>query len=345
MIHVRSVYPRRRIAAFDAIDAYNTLLIAAFNRVDGIAAATCEPDAMWGARCDALLIQYNPFSYGRWGVAPSLVVRLAAARLRRPRVRVFLVVHEPYVAIAGVKTILMAAWHRVQLFALTCLVHSVVVPSSDAARRIGSFPHPPVVVPVGSNLPDRQDRRDEARGSLEVGPGDVVIVVFGASAAGRSMAHVAAGLRAAVERAPSVSLLVLGTGHELPSVVDGVAVHRPGALPADDVARLMAAGDLFLSAYDDGVSTRRGALMAALQHGLAVVGTTAGRSDAVLVASRGLQLVPVGDTGAFAEAVGRLAADEAERRDRGNAARELYFACFDWDVIVEQLRPILRSPG
>lgn len=83
--------------------------------------------------------------------------------------------------------------------------------------------------------------------------------------------------------------------------------------------------------------------MAALQHGLAVVGTDAGRSDAVLTGSPALQLVSVGDVDAFAEAVAHLARDEPERKARGAAACQLYHERFDWDVIVKQLLPILRT--
>ena len=42
----------------------------------------------------ALVVQYNPFSWGRRGVAPALVLALAIIRWRRPRVRVLLVIHE-----------------------------------------------------------------------------------------------------------------------------------------------------------------------------------------------------------------------------------------------------------
>jgi glycosyltransferase involved in cell wall biosynthesis len=343
MTRIRSVYPHIRAGAVDAIDAYNRLLVEAFGRIDGIDAATCSPTELRGGACDALLIQYNPFSYGRWGIAPSLVMRLARARLRAGRPHVCLVVHEPYVAARGPRTTVMAAWQRVQLLALACLADSVVVPSTDAARRVGRRLCRPMVVPVGSNLPDRRSCREETRTALQVQPHDVVLVVFGASTAGRSLAHTSAAVRAAADCGKGVVLLVLGSGHDLPEHLEGIVVHRPGALPAEDVSRLIAAGDLFLAPYDDGVSTRRGALMAALQHGIAVVGTTAGRSDPTLVGSSALHLVTIGDVAAFAEEVARLTADETQRRASGAAARRLYVECFDWDVIARQLLPIIRA--
>ena len=45
-------------------------------------------------RYDWIVLQYQPFMYGRWGVAPWLVAALARLRLRRRRPRVALMAHE-----------------------------------------------------------------------------------------------------------------------------------------------------------------------------------------------------------------------------------------------------------
>ena len=55
------------------------------------------------------------------------------------------------------------------------------------------------------------------------------------------------------------------------------------AEPADEVSRRLSAADLNLSAFIDGVSTRRGSLMAALQHGVASVGTRGYLTDQMLL--------------------------------------------------------------
>lgn len=346
MTRIRSVYPPRALGAIDAIAAYNDLLVAALHRAGYGDAAPARLTVRSLADSDVVLIQYNPFSYGRWGVAPSLVTRLALLRRRAPRCHVCLVVHEPYVAASGLKGGAMTAWQWAQLHALMRLSHSVVAPSSDAARRCGRRPRQAVVIPVGSNLPDRRVDRGRARASIGADTDTSVLVVFGASNAGRSGAHVAAAVRALAECAHDVILLVLGSEYDAPADLPRtVRVIRPGPMPSEDVAYHMAAGDVFLAPYVDGVTTRRGALMAALQHGLPVVGTTVGRSDSLLTSSLGLELVTLSDVGGFAAAVKRVSQDASARHARGHAARRLYVEHFDWDIVAASMLSLVVGPS
>ena len=64
---------------------------------------------------DAVLVQYNPFSYGRWGFAPWLVALTWALRLRRREPRIALMVHEPYVPMITWRSTVMGLWQRAQL--------------------------------------------------------------------------------------------------------------------------------------------------------------------------------------------------------------------------------------
>ena len=44
---------------------------------------------------DWLILQYNPFSYGRWGLNPFLPMVIRRIRRRCPQTRIALMVHEP----------------------------------------------------------------------------------------------------------------------------------------------------------------------------------------------------------------------------------------------------------
>ena len=91
-----------------------------------------------------------------------------------------------------------------------------------------------------------------------------------------------------------------------------------------EIARRLAAADIF-SPLIDGVSTRRGTLMAALQHGLPIVGTAGPLTDSILLESgSALSLVAVGDRDGFADEVRRLADEAAERQSMRRAGRRLY---------------------
>jgi glycosyltransferase involved in cell wall biosynthesis len=109
-------------------------------------------------------------------------------------------------------------------------------------------------------------------------------------------------------------------------------------LPAADVAGCLAASDLYLSPFVDGVSTRRTTLMAALQHRLAVVGTRGHFTDRILDGDEtGLVLVDVAaGAGQFAEAVAGLAGDRRELARRAALARRTFDGHFSWPVLAER---------
>ncbi len=136
-------------------------------------------------------------------------------------------------------------------------------------------------------------------------------------------------------------LVVLSIGAEAPPLAGldpSIAIHAPGYLESEELAGMLAASDLFLAPLTDGVSTRRGTLMAALQHALPVVGTVGPLTDAVLAeAGSALELIDYGDRDRFAEAAVRLAGDPEARAATGAAARELYERNFDWPVIARKL--------
>ncbi|MDP9224124.1 MAG: glycosyltransferase, partial [Actinomycetota bacterium] len=218
-----------------------------------------------------------------------------------------------------------------------------LVPSAEQASRCGTRFRPPRVLPVGSNLPDARPDRDVSRLAMGIRPAEIVLVSFAASAAGRRQEMICAAARSVVESEHSCVLAVLGIGNAPPVGLpaDVRLVHR-GHLEDVDVARCLAAGDIFLAPYVDGVSTRRTALMSALQHALPVVGTVGSRSDRVLLESEALVAVPVDATYKFGEATALLASSEQERERRGAAARALFEREFTWDRIVERLLQQLR---
>jgi glycosyltransferase involved in cell wall biosynthesis len=121
-----------------------------------------------------------------------------------------------------------------------------------------------------------------------------------------------------------------------------VRLIEPGRLEASDLARHLAAADLFVAPFVDGVSTRRTTLMAALQHGLPVVGTDGRLTDGVLRSSHALTLVSVDDRQGLSDAARGLAGDPGRRHALGAAGRELYERAFAWPVIAATIVAALR---
>jgi glycosyltransferase involved in cell wall biosynthesis len=124
-------------------------------------------------------------------------------------------------------------------------------------------------------------------------------------------------------------------------VIGGVGLE-----PAEVSARLQAA-DVYVVPIDEGVSTRRSALMAGLSHGLPVVATWGSATDRILreADGRALRLVAVQNVDAFASAVADIAADHAQAASMAAEGKRLYQRNFDWPHIAGRLMDGLGERG
>jgi glycosyltransferase involved in cell wall biosynthesis len=290
---------------------------------------------------DAVVLQYNPFLYGRWGVAPWLPVLLGRARMAHTRPVTAVIVHEPFVPMTDAKSVLMGAWQRAQLRALA-LSANVVLCSTEAWVSLldGWRPRRRVShLPVPSNLPDMRACRADARRAIGAGDGDLVLATFGTDHPSHLQDPVERALQA-VAPVGSGRVILIELGARTPRSIGGAPtmVRSPGYQTAGELARELSAADIFLAPFIDGVSTRRGTMRAALQHGLPIVGTRGPVIDSSLVDTEGtLRLVPAGRADLFARAVAELAQQPAERRRMAQAARSLYEQRFDWPVLARSL--------
>lgn len=287
---------------------------------------------------DLAVVQYNPFLYGRRGFAPWLPVELWRVRATRRRPRIALLVHEPFVPIKGWRWTLMGLWQRAQLVAVRAAADVVFVSIEVWTKRLKQWSPTRAThhLPVGSNFPDQRSVRDETRRELRVNPEELVIATVDTGGGARAPELVDAAV-AHVAAHSQVLWLALGDRASKPLALAGVRVCAPGYVSPARFAALLGAADLFLAPYVDGVSTRRGAAMAALQHAIPVVGTDGPLTDAVLQTSAALELVPVGQPEQFADAAALLAANPAERQAIGERGRDLYCSEFDWPLIAHRL--------
>jgi glycosyltransferase involved in cell wall biosynthesis len=295
-----------------------------------------KPDAR---PADIVLLNYNPFSWSRRGFTAGMPASLE--RARRQGSLIYVVVHESYVPPLNWRWAVLGAWQRRQLRMVHRAADLLFTPVEPLAEQLRHLtPARPVVhLPVGSSLPDMRHCRESERARLEIDEDAFVIAAFGTGHPSRSMSDVAVAANVAADIHGKVVVLNLGAGAPQVRVVrESVRVVAPGWLEASSLARHLAAADLFVAPFVDGVSTRRTSLMAALQHGLPVLGTDGRLTDDVLRHStHALALVPVGDRKRLAEAVRWLVRDPQERLARGAAGRKLYESSFDWPVIAARI--------
>jgi glycosyltransferase involved in cell wall biosynthesis len=250
-------------------------------------------------------------------------------------------VHEPFVPLSGCRQAVMGVWQRAQLRALGFVADVIFASTEKWAERLGATrPQTPTHhLAVGSNLPDMWGFRREERNRLGVADDAVVLASLGSPHPSRLLQDVVLAANAVASL--SIPTVLLNLGAEAPALMgldSRVVAYSPGRLPAADLARRLAAADISLAPFVDGISTRRTSLMAALQHGLAIVGTDGPLTDTILrQPNNGISLVPVSRPDLFAATTRALAANAKSRFALGASARRFYFQAFDWPVLAKRM--------
>ena len=145
--------------------------------------------------------------------------------------------------------------------------------------------------------------------------------------------------------ASRVSLLLLGA--DGPAYREALVAGRPdwrdrihavGFLDDEALAAHLAACDLLIQPYPDGVTSRRTSVMACLSQARPVVTTHGRLTEALWSASGAVALADVGDPAGLAEEAIRLLADDGARARLGARGRRLYDDTFSVNRVVKTLR-------
>jgi glycosyltransferase involved in cell wall biosynthesis len=300
------------------------------------------------SRSDWVVLQYNPFSYGRWGLNLALAPALSKMREHRNAPRLAVMVHEPFVPIMHWRFALMSIWQRPQFRALGRAADQLFFSISPWADQFASwFPNTPVHhLPVGSNMPAVGADGGAVRAAYGIDPDAFVIGVFGSAHPSRLLSFVGAAVHAVARIRPVHVLYVGGAG---PAIAEAVGTDVPmtdaGKLDPSDVSRTFAAMDLYLAPFRKGVSTRRGSFMTGLQHGVASISTHGIHTDAMLreVDGHAVALAPDDAPNAYAIRARDLAEDDTRRRALGVAGQDLFESAFTWERIAERITSHLEE--
>ncbi len=293
-----------------------------------------------------LILQYNPFSWGHWGFNPLLPEVLQKIKRSHPGLRLAVMVHEPFVPARSWQFAIMTVWQRWQLWRLGHVADVVFVSTEAWAKRFSTwFEQTPVYhLPIGSNIPVTGEGRGEAR--MRLGVEDrFVLGLFGSASTQDGLPYVRAAVKSVVDENPAAVLLYVGPdGRKVEESLQGLPVRNLGKLSALEVSSAFRAMDLSLAPIPDGVSTRRGTVMAALAHGVPVASLSGPSTDRVFAAGSGqsIWLSPTGDVEAYGRLAAALAAHPA-RADVGTAGCTLYEQEFDWPVIADRVLSLLEE--
>lgn len=280
-----------------------------------------------------LLVQYVPHAFGFKALNLGLCRWLYAQRERETIWTYFHEVAFPFARPAWKRTNLIAGGHRAMA--------ALVVRAS--ARRLITTPrwgellaevaslerYPCTWVPVPSNVGTSADPAAVAQLRARVASGAPLVGHFGTY--GRLIAPL---LRAALPRVlqsvPEARLLLAGRGsadfaRELGQAHPALAprICGLGGLPPDEVPTALAACDLLLQPYEDGVCCRRGSLMAALALGCCVLTNEGEASEGLWREAQATALCSLDPVALAAEAESLLS-DPEGRAAIGARAAALY---------------------
>jgi glycosyltransferase involved in cell wall biosynthesis len=295
-------------------------------------------------RFDYVLLQYNPFSFGPRGFAPWLVYALA-----RAKIPLVLMLHETYVPLWPWRFSLMRLWQYPQF---VCLVRAACALLVSTVRWLPQLrrwtKRRCTILPVGSNLPAPQMSKPEARAKLGLAPDVLLLGIFGFGHISKRTEWVGAAARRIYQRFPKTQLLNVGqTSDSLPLLCAPVPVHQHGLLSGHEASLRLRAMDLFLAPFADGISPRRGSVIAALQHGVPVCSTFREYTDRFLLdfVSPAFSLTPSSDESCFTRGALNMAEKSVEKPQLGEDLVKFHDRYFAWPVIAQDLINELRLPS
>jgi glycosyltransferase involved in cell wall biosynthesis len=202
-------------------------------------------------------------------------------------------------------------------------------------------------LPVPSNIPVVDDSAGVAATRLAYSPnGAPLLGHFGtlSGIVGQSIEDLVAPV---MESRNDARILLIGANSTnfrdrwvgaIPGLAD--KVYATGALTPDRLSLALQACDMMIQPYQDGVSTRRGSVMAALAHGRAVVTTNGVATEPLWAQSGAVAIAPVDDHEAMQSVIARMLADEGERLRIGSAAKKLYAQRFALRHTIAALRSV-----
>jgi hypothetical protein len=318
----------------DALGGVETTLGVAPLGEHGLAASAA------GTGAGFILVQYVPFLYARFGLAPSLVMGLRA--LRSAGVRIGLFVHEPYVPFTRPSwwlTGLPMRWQLRALVRLSDIVCASVPAFLEIARRSAHKDAQLLLLPVGSTIPVVPGSRAAARMALGLDESEIAVGVFSPGASGLRRDWL---LRAAsAQGGPPVRWVFFGRNAEAPPA--GFPAGAPslslGWVDPAKASEIFRALDIAAQPFDDGLTLRRTSALAALAHGVP------------LVSSRGPLFDPALDSAAlcapteedFAATLRRLVETPALREAQGRRGHAFYAERGSVEVAASRLLEALRA--
>lgn len=215
--------------------------------------------------------------------------------------------------------------------------------------------------PIGSNIKPQAPlgyNRQRWRQRLGVGSEETLLCYFGFLNESKGGEVLFRALAELLNSGDKVKLLMIGGRvgssdrtnvaylHRMERLIEELEltdyVFWTGYVDQQEVSASFWASDICVLPYRDGVSFRRGTLMAALAHGLPIVSTYPRVEVAEVTEDENMALVPADDVQALAGKVRQVAASPSLRRRLARGSAELA-QLFSWEGIAEKTMALYEA--
>jgi glycosyltransferase involved in cell wall biosynthesis len=297
-------------------------------------------------RPDIINIQYQTAAYAMHP-AINLLPRFS------PQIPIVVTFHDLRVPYLLPKAVRLRRWVNVDLARMSDAV--IVTNAQDRAelQQVQGIKRLETI-PIGSNisyhLPEGYDRA-VWRGQWGVDQNTTLLCFFGFLNDSKGAVEIIQALQILRSGGIHASLMMIGGAVSssnasnqpyydlvLQTIADlGLEddVFWTGYVPNVEVSAAFKSADICVLPFTDGASFRRGSLMAALTHGVAIISTHPQVPVPEIVDRENMLLVPPQDVDALARAVREIVADRA-LRGRLEAGSEQLSQLFGWDGIADR---------
>lgn len=243
------------------------------------------------------------------------------------------------------------------LIALIFLIFSSRVISTNEEvdyimeRHLSFFKYKVINIPIGSNIHTVKIGPEEARGNVKAGLSikreNLILSHFGLYYPGKGVETILEALRALKDEYDGFHILMLGgkwPGKEdyYQSLIDlskrfGLATFITwiGYCDEKKVSLYLTATDIFVVPYDNGVSSRRGSLMAGLVHKLPIISTLSPIPSRYFKNNRNIVLIPAKNSRVLKKAILDLIHNVEKRKSLSQGA-SLLNKQFSWREIANR---------
>ena len=292
------------------------------------------------------LVQWVPHGYGKRGINLGFS-RWIAARVRQGD-ELYVIVHEPCLEpgqrLWKHRFVSLMQRHMVRILLRSATRVFISIPGWESRLRDLA---PPLLrfewLPIPATID--ADASPEAVSILRAQFGrDALFIGHLGTYSAELRRVLRPALLSILEQLPNAHALLLGNNGDsfagdLKSAAPDFAhrLHGSGLLPDADLAAHIAACDLMLQPYPDGLSSRRTSLMNVISRGTPVVSNLGHLTEPLWRESNAVALASTSEPTQLATLCVELLRDES-RSELGRAGRELYFFRFDWSKIIATLR-------